>query len=420
MIARTKHKERAKETLRGKMSGMIGMNALTAFFNSACLATVMAGVTVIMVAVVAVVSVLGVAAGISSAFRSLGFGSGINGILAGFTIVYSISLMVLGILARIIGILTGALSGVVDFGNKRYYMQIAKTGKAPGAVTVMDGFHDFLGVFWVYLNRLIIIFLWQLPWILGQTLLGMIPVAGFLLGIICMIGSVITYWYKHYEYWAVPYIKADIVNIDAVSCMKLSKQFCHDHIVDLLVLDLSFLGWSILNNISVGLVGFFYYTPYLRQTEAYVYQELKKSSLEICPVTDLPPAGVSLDEVQKAIEDAFNIRKKSGGKEEESVGMVGLSGMYINVPFVFKPNETVIIGRDANQCNIIISTGGEQVSHKHCSIRFVSTTGEYEVIDYSSNGVLANGKKIPAKVPVSLPHGTTISLANNKNSFRLL
>lgn len=83
-----------------------------------------------------------------------------------------------------------ALTGVADCGNKRYYLALAQNkGADPKVTIVLDGFNDFLGVFAAYFMQALIILLWQIPFIIGGALLGMIPVAGMILRLLCTIAS---------------------------------------------------------------------------------------------------------------------------------------------------------------------------------------------------------------------------------------
>lgn len=266
MIARQEHKEKAKQIMHRKKSGMIGVNALTTFFAGAATVTVGTSVLLLLAPVILVVF-SGAIAGIVSTVGYSDFGFGgfdIYGLITALSLMLTLVGSLVGIALSFIGILQTALTGVADCGNKRYYLALAQNkGADPKVTIVLDGFNDFLGVFAAYFMQALIILLWQIPFIIGGALLGMIPVAGMILRLLCTIASFVIGWYKHYEYWAVPYVKAERPKTEAKSCLEISKQICHDHIADLLVLDLSFLGWRILNGITAGLVGFFYYTPYL-------------------------------------------------------------------------------------------------------------------------------------------------------------
>lgn len=423
MIARQEHKEKAKQIMHRKKSGMIGVNALTTFFAGAATVTVGTAVLLLLAPVILVIF-SGTIAGIISNIAYSGFediGSDIYNYIFLGSFIFALIRALCRIVVSFIGSLQTALTGVADCGNKRYYLALAQNkGANPKVTVVLDGFNDFLGVFAAYFMQALIILLWQIPFIIGGALLGMIPVAGMVLGLLCSIASFVIGWYKHYEYWAVPYVKAEHPKTDAKSCLEISKQMCHDHIADLLVLDLSFLGWRILNGITAGLVGFFYYTPYLHQTFALVYGELKGSAVEIDnEISSMAvSAGITPDDVQKMIDKAVKLRSQSIPQSQKA-GIFGLTGEYSNTTMELKAGQTIILGHDASKSNVVLSNA-PHVSGKHCSISYVSATDSYEVIDYSSNGTLANGERIPKGVPVSLPRGSKLSLADGSNSFRLM
>ena len=97
-------------------------------------------------------------------------------------------------------------------------------------------------------------------------------------------------------------------------------------------------------------------------------------------------------------------------------GLIGQAGEYVGVTFDLKEGQTVTIGRDASRCNLVLSSA-PKVSGKHCSIRYMG--GRYEIIDFSSNGTMADGRKIPTQVPVIFDSGTRLSLADDSVVFRL-
>jgi uncharacterized membrane protein len=41
------------------------------------------------------------------------------------------------------------------------------------------------------------------------------------------------------------------------------------------ILDLSFIGWYILSNITLGILGIFYVNPYLNSTHAALFEALR-------------------------------------------------------------------------------------------------------------------------------------------------
>lgn len=80
---------------------------------------------------------------------------------------------------------------------------------------------------------------------------------------------------KAYEYRMVPYILGDNPNIDREEAFALSNMLMQGNKGKAFVLDLSFLGWYILNGLTLGVLGIFYVNPYVKQTNAALYLKLK-------------------------------------------------------------------------------------------------------------------------------------------------
>ncbi len=80
---------------------------------------------------------------------------------------------------------------------------------------------------------------------------------------------------KAYEYRMIPYILGDNPNIDREEAFALSNMMMQGNKGKAFVLDLSFLGWYILNGMTLGILGIFYVNPYVNQTNAALYLKLK-------------------------------------------------------------------------------------------------------------------------------------------------
>lgn len=76
---------------------------------------------------------------------------------------------------------------------------------------------------------------------------------------------------KEYEYKMVPYILAENPQMNHKEVFKISKQMMMGHKWDAFMLDLSFVGWRILEGITLGLAGVFYVEPYYQATIAEMY-----------------------------------------------------------------------------------------------------------------------------------------------------
>ena len=99
--------------------------------------------------------------------------------------------------------------------------------------------------------------------------------------------------------------------------------------------------------------------------------------------------------------------------------LVCVSGTYAGYDFEVKDGEQIVIGKDANVAQIVIDPSFKQVSRKHVGISFDAARDQYRVTDYSSNGTLIDGQKMDSGRTVFVHRGTVVSLADEKNAFRL-
>lgn len=81
---------------------------------------------------------------------------------------------------------------------------------------------------------------------------------------------------KAYEYRMIPYILGDTPGISREEAFAISSHMMQGNKWNAFVLDLSFLGWYILNGVTLGILGIFYVNPYVNQTNAALYQKLKE------------------------------------------------------------------------------------------------------------------------------------------------
>ena len=80
---------------------------------------------------------------------------------------------------------------------------------------------------------------------------------------------------KAYEYMMVPYILAENPDMSRKEVFALSKKMMTGNKWKAFVLDLSFLGWSILGGITLGILNVLFVAPYQNLTKAELYQTLK-------------------------------------------------------------------------------------------------------------------------------------------------
>lgn len=72
----------------------------------------------------------------------------------------------------------------------------------------------------------------------------------------------------------VPFILRDYPELSGNKALRLSADMMQGHKLRLFCLELSFLGWILLCFLTLG-IGFFWLSPYMCQTEANFYEEVK-------------------------------------------------------------------------------------------------------------------------------------------------
>ena len=82
---------------------------------------------------------------------------------------------------------------------------------------------------------------------------------------------------KSYEYRLVEYVMAENPGMAAMEAIARSKALMQGNKWNAFVLDLSFLGWNILNACTFGILGIFYVQPYQMLTNAALYEKLKQN-----------------------------------------------------------------------------------------------------------------------------------------------
>lgn len=92
-----------------------------------------------------------------------------------------------------------------------------------------------------------------------------------LLWSLTIIGVVI----KTYSYRLVNYIVASNPNISSKEAIDLSRKMMYGHKWEAFKLDLSFIGWELLNICTFGLVGLFYSVPYKKATNSEFFIAIK-------------------------------------------------------------------------------------------------------------------------------------------------
>lgn len=80
---------------------------------------------------------------------------------------------------------------------------------------------------------------------------------------------------KAYEYQMIPFLLAEQPDMPKEQAFAISRQMMKGQKWKAFVLDLSFLGWSILSMFTLGILGLFYVNPYKYSTKAALYETLR-------------------------------------------------------------------------------------------------------------------------------------------------
>ena len=85
---------------------------------------------------------------------------------------------------------------------------------------------------------------------------------------------------------------------------------------------------------------------------------------------------------------------------------------------VFAADNVLIVGKDSDQCNLILSN--KTVSRVHCIITYIPETDTYTVKDVSKNGTFfSDGKRLVKEFDMQVPRGTEIYMGEPKERFIL-
>lgn len=197
--------------------------------------------------IVAFVLMLIVAANTWSANRTVRgdhyYGTGIFSGATMFFAIFAAFIAIVGIGIIVLDILVG---NPLKVGGYRFFILNQTETAKPEELTYVFRSGNYGNVVLIMFLRELYIFFWML--------LLIVP------GIV-----------KSYEYRMVPYILAENPGMPRAEAFLISKKMMMGQKFDTFVLDLSFIGWGILEAITFGIVGIFYVEPYRQATFAELY-----------------------------------------------------------------------------------------------------------------------------------------------------
>jgi uncharacterized membrane protein len=141
------------------------------------------------------------------------------------------------------------LSIPIFYGIKSFYMNISR-GLGGRVADVFEGYKQFFPIAAIIFISGLFIILW--------SFLLIIP------GII-----------KAISYTQILRVKKDNPEMKALECIDESKSLMEGHKMEYFILQLSFIGWSVLTVFTLGILGF-WLLPYMETTYAEFYDKLKE------------------------------------------------------------------------------------------------------------------------------------------------
>lgn len=161
--------------------------------------------------------------------------------------------------AYVINMVLNMVLSVVSAGFVIFLLNTIRNAKASFG-NLFDGFGMFLKIIWLFILEGIFISLW--------SLLLVIP------GIVAA-----------YRYRMAIYLLLDHPELSALDCIRESKQMMAGHKGELFVLDLSFIGWLLLNSIPVvGYLVQIWTIPYRGMSYALYYETLRGADIYSRPI----------------------------------------------------------------------------------------------------------------------------------------
>lgn len=96
-----------------------------------------------------------------------------------------------------------------------------------------------------------------------------------------------------------------------------------------------------------------------------------------------------------------------------------LSGHFKGEVFPIEPGQSLIFGRDPDECDVVFPADDVRVSRKHCVVSLRPDGYVYQVQCMSSNGMLVAGEVCANEQKKTVKKGTEICLGDKENIFVL-
>ncbi len=173
-----------------------------------------------------------------------------------------VQLLIGGISSTGIGVLLPFLvGGPLALGTSIYYLNFYR-GERADVEMLFSGFNNFVSALVLFVLHNLFVFLWSLLFVIPGMVAGLSYSQSF-------------------------FILADHPGISAREALSLSKDMMRGHKLRYFVLELSFIGWSILCMFTLG-IGYLWLIPYIQVTKAAFYQDLRDNYYSYVPPMEAP------------------------------------------------------------------------------------------------------------------------------------
>ncbi len=166
----------------------------------------------------------------------------IDGQLGLIGVILSFVTFILSLSIRIIKV-------VLNYGVIFIYLRISRE-QSVKFTDVFIGFKKVLSILWLGIVSMFFIFLWLLLFIIPGLM-------------------------KIFSYSQIYRVKIDNPDMSAMECLKESERIMLGNRMDLVMLQISFIGWILLIPLTFGLIGF-WLMPYIETSKTIFYNNLKE------------------------------------------------------------------------------------------------------------------------------------------------
>ena len=163
---------------------------------------------------------------------------------------------------------------------------------------------------------------------------------------------------KHYSYYLVPYIVAENPDMTARQAITLSRRMMKGHKWECFVFELSFLGWSLLGTLTMGIFNVFFTNPYMTASFTRYYAELRAEA----KAKNIPDADLLYDRylyekpeeqlLKEKYADVISVVENAPEEEDGLTGWRGFLARNFGVIFLRREEDREYERRQAEMVKV--------------------------------------------------------------------